>query len=839
MEAFLITAVRTLFGEREMQYSSNVQMIYLQFLGIAQRYTDHLNAKWYADHNDRLQKALSSCHKLRSLSDQTIEDTLSSEVVPADTVSGSDSLGDQVSGNAASDVTIRGAPVSRVVTSERNGPDDIFLVSDIPALTRTQTLESSCAVPPTPVWPHAAVEYPLISKTPSRYPRQISDRESISYTVNRLLSLNPELDSNNVTQAEVKVDLHKGLAWAGYGRKIRTVRKVPASGSPTQYEVVEEPFEGDYPVNSAEMVGEGAFRISRLANVDEALQELKQRFGPHIHVILQMSIRLLGKDAKVRGHRFTYDDLYCMLYEHATKARKSGFIVKTLDDGCVVQEGFPVKPLPLKIHPRALLYPTGDQIYRAEAGSSLSKFSDTANANEAVGVLRTKQFARTNRSSNTTSKVTKRVRAANKAKGAVIPLPTARAPTSRQPQPRVRFACDIQVQEQANLKSSHLSPRTASTVVHRDEVLTFIQQAQILGSSKQDMDVNDSAGHDLSSRPRPRGHPLSSLKPKMDANDGTDYDLISRPISRPLDHSLGLSKQKTDTDESVDRDLSSQPISRPLGHSLSSTKQKMDTDDSTGHDLFSRPLPRPVGHPLGSFKQNVPTNETTDHDLLSRHIDRPLSPLKKQIELDNSADHDLFARPLDRSFGHSLGHSLNSIKQQLDLDNGADRDHFSRPLTRPLGHPLGPRVPRTTNIPNISKELVDHERTVTNLTELVQNLDVSQPTSTKEDRPEYYSTDYKEIGSKPDSTKPQVANSNPVPIRRRTTDRDMGLSCNLANTSYTPSLSSQMHPLSFRNPHAPRIGSPLRNALNFQQQESDLDESDDDTVPDFVDRSGN
>ncbi|MCJ1400707.1 hypothetical protein MMC11_003915 [Xylographa trunciseda] len=783
MEAFLTNAIQTVLGER-----------------IAQKYINHLNAKWYADHDDRLQKALLSCQKLRELSRQKAENASSLDELSANAASENGISEGGVLGDAASEVTIRGTELSEGVSPGKNFLGDVSPESDFPALTRTQTLESLCTVPSTPVCPQAATEYPEFPKSPStRFSRQRPDSRPISYTTGDILSRSAELESGIVTTAKEKPDLRGGFVWAGYGKKTRFVRRKSASECPLssnqqRYEVVEENIEGSFPLHPSEMIGEGSFRLSRYANVDEALQELKRRFGPHIETILQMSIRFLGKGAKVRGHDFTYHDLYCMLYEHSRKPVNPVFVIKTLDDGLVVQEGFPTKPLSLEVYSKDILCPTGDQIYRAGKSSSSVKVGNLADAKEIVGESSTVVHTHTNRAANAFRDVTARVRSAEKRNGGRPPLPVARVPTSRQPRPRVRFACDLENKKSIGLKSSSTSP-----VVTKDEVRTFVQQAHILEPSGHTMDENDTADHGLFSRP------------------------VHRPLRQPLGHSFELSKHKMDDDYSADHGLFSRPLrlplhqssGHPLGHRLGqpheSSKHRIDEDNTADDGLFSRPLIRPLRQPLGH-----PLNHSLGHGF-------ELS--KDEMGEDDGVDHGLFSRPVRRPVRQPLGHPLG---RRLD-----------QPFDQPHGHPLSQRASRTTSVPIGSEEYFDdHKHTITTSAAGVQNLVPGHPIKTEEHRPEHSLWDYKETGTYSELPEPEIANTNPIRLRRRSTVKNTDLSSNFAITFDTPSLSSAKHPLSLRNRHAPRVGSPLVNVTNIQEHHLAADESDDDNVPDFVDRSG-
>ncbi|MCJ1388642.1 hypothetical protein MMC18_001490 [Xylographa bjoerkii] len=829
MEAFLITAVQTVFGDR-----------------IAQKYTNHLNAKWYADHNHRLEKALLSCQKLRDLARQTVDNASSPEETCANTSTGDGCLDGGVFGNAATGATIRATAASGGATPGKNGSGDVSPVSDFPALTRSPTLESSCTVPPTPVGLHLVADYPSIPKPSPRFPRQISDREPISYTVKDILSRSAELESGTITKIEEKIDLSGGVAWAGYGRKIRYLRRKSASECPLssdqqQYEVVEKSLEGNYPVHPSEMIGEGSFRISRCANVDEALQELKHRFGPHIETILQMTIRLLGKDAKVRGHDFTYLDLYCMLYEQPTKTPKPTFVIKTLDDGVVVQEGFPTKPLSLTVYPKEVLCPTGDQIYRAGKISSSAKVDDLADAKSAVGNSGTKEIARTNCSTNALNNVTKRVRFADKEKSTATRYPIARPLKSRQ---RVRFAGDPEDKIPIGLKSSSLSPKTTAAVVNKDGTLTFIQQAQILGSSKQKMDQSNSTDYDLLSRPfrRPlKAGILESSEQMMDQKNGAEHDLISHP-SRPPLHARALEPSEQNMDQnssahhcSISRSLRRQlaennPLSRPSRRPLNtripeSSEQKIDVEDSADQGLFSRPLRRPLGHPLGQRASRIPSTTIVPEQHVDHEFGHPLSRQTSRFFSNPTVPE----QHVDLEFGHPLSRQVSRIL--------ATPVFPVKHVYHESGH-LEQRASRITSTPVVLEKHVNHEHSITTSEGTVGIPASGHPIAIKKHLPEHSSWDYKETITEPELPEPEIANNNPIRLKRRSTNKNMGLSCDLANTFDTPSLYSKKHPLSFRNRHAPRVGSPLYKVSNYQEQYSDIEESGEDIVPDFVDRSG-
>ncbi|MCJ1321734.1 hypothetical protein MMC15_007079 [Xylographa vitiligo] len=782
MEAFCISAVQTLFGDR-----------------IAQKYTDHLNARWYANNNHRLEKALLCCQKLRDLAKQNAEHASALDRDCVSVASGDAISYGGIPGNAALEETSRGTSVSEGAIPGKNSSGDVSPVSDFPALTRTQTIESACTVPTTPVGPHAVVGYPTLVQVPSISPRQISDREPISIALEDVLPRSAEHESGAVRKFGENINLHGGLAWAGYGRKTKFIRRRSAAecslpSNQDQFEIVEEKFEGNYPVHPSQMIGEGAFRIGRCADVDEALQELKRRLGPHIETVLQMTIRLLGKDTKIRGHEFTYHDLYCMLYEHRKNLNKPIFVVKTLDDGIVVQEGFPVKPVSLSIYPKEILYPTGDQIYRDEKGPSSAIIGDLVDIKGTVGDPGTRELTRTNRSSNVLPNVKPQVRFNIPETGARPPIPTARVPSTRQPRRRARTACDPKITKPIGSVSSSIIPKTVvSAVVTKDEAHGSIQQVQIRGRSEH----------------------------KMDGNNDADHGLFSSPLRRQLGHTLTQQAQIR---------------GRP--------QHRMDEDNDADHGLFSSPLRRQLNH--------APIQQAQTHG-------HPLNRMDK----DKDADHGLFSSPRRRQLDHAPiqqvhTHGHRQHKRDEDHTSDADPDLPSSPVGHSLGHPLGQRTSRITPTPLASEKRLDHVRAITTSataiqdpavqSPTVQNLAIQNPGTTypvaiRGHPLEHSSWDYKERIVKaelpePDLPEPAIANTNPVHLKPHSTLRNMALSSHPPDAFGTPSLSSKLHPLSYRKRHAPRVGSPLINVTNVQEHHSDSYESVDDEVPDFVDRSG-
>ncbi|MCJ1295972.1 hypothetical protein MMC34_007537 [Xylographa carneopallida] len=627
MEAFFISTVQTVLGDR-----------------IAQKCINHLNAKWHADNNHRLEKALSSCQRLRDLAKQIAE---SASVLDEFSTSAAFEHGTscgEVPLNAAVEVMSNGMTVSEGVSEGvlpgKNGSDDISPVFDVPALTRTRTLETPYTVPTTPVGPHVVAETANNIQVPSLSPHQISDRKTFSLAVEDILSRGAKRESSAVHKAEDHISLHEGLAWAGYGRKTRFIRRRSSaecalSSNSHQLEIVEEKFEGDYPVHPSQMIGEGAFRIGRCADVNEMLQEMKRRLGPHIETILQMTIRLLGEDTKVRGHEFTYHDLYCMLYEHRKKSRKPAFVVKTLDNGIVVQEGFPIKPVPLTIYPQEILCPIGDQIYRSGKASLSAIFGDTAGTKETERDTGTDVLSRTNLSTNVPPNVKPQVRFDIPETGGRPPIPTGRAPQSRQPRRRIHSACDPKITNPITLKVLSISSKTVSTVVTKDEAHGSIHQVQTPGRSKHKMDKNNGADHGLFSSLLRRQlgqasirqvQPRGPTQHNMDDTSDVDRDLFQSPLRRGLDRSSttqvqprGPTQYNIDEIKETDRGLFQSPIRRAPDRSFTTQVQthgvsqhNMDEASDADRDLFQSPLRHGPDH---SPTTQVQTRRPTQHDM--------------------------------------------------------------------------------------------------------------------------------------------------------------------------------------------------------------------------------
>ncbi|MCJ1284709.1 hypothetical protein MMC26_004045 [Xylographa opegraphella] len=905
MEAFLINAIQFLFGDREIEDSTNRCMDDLLFLGIAQKYVDHLNAKWSTNNNHRLERALLSFQKERELARQNAENTSALDESSASVASGNGTSCGEAPSNAAVEVTIRETTLSEGSNPIKNGTEDASPVSDYPALTRTQTLESPFIVPTTPIDPHPVAAFPTIVQAPSISPRQISDCEPISMVVGDVPPRNAPGESSAVIKADESTNVHAGLAWAGYGRKTRFVRRKSAaecalSSNHHEFEVVEEKFEGNYPVHPSQMVGEGAFRIGRCANIDEALQEMKRRLGPHVEPVLQMTIQLLGKDAKVRGHEFTYHDLYCILYEHRKKPRKPVFIVKTLDDGVVVQEGFPVKPVPLSIYPQDILHPTGDQIYRGESHSSLAITSDLADLHGAFGNPDTNKFARTTRSTNVLSDVKPHVRFDIPETRGRQPLPTADFPKSRQPRRRVRSPYDPKITNLIEPKIPIISPKSLSTVVTKDEAHGSIQQVHISGRSKVTMDKDKAVGHGLlSSLRRQAGRtPLQQVpirrRPQLEIHDDKNADrgLSSSPIQHPQgqvfeqpleqDHTPklpvqqehifklpvqthGRSQHNPAEDTAADHGLSSAPphhrqdhVSKQLveqGHApklpvqqddtfklplqtLEHPQHKSDDDSAACQGLSSSPLRR---------RQDHASKQPLEHNDVSKQPTHTCEYPQNEVNANNNADHGLFSSPLRRRQNHASEHSLQQdyvpeqpvqtlrhSQHKPDDDNAADQGLFQSPLHHQHGIDENNTIDQGPSQSPLHRQ-VDHISSHQNET---HGRFQHKRVSFKGFNSELQKDNRRHGSARTRTARASNCKANPVRFKPRSADKNTDLSSNSPTSSGMPPRSSEVHPFSYHRRRAVRVGSPLINVTNAQEHHSGTDESVDNEVPDFVDRSG-
>ena len=96
---------------------------------------------------------------------------------------------------------------------------------------------------------------------------------------------------------------------------------------------------------SHEMIGEGCYRISKMATFEQVLDSFSACQGPMGPIIATFA----GKDRKVPGHDFTYHELSRALYERSTaaatkKTALDSYTIEKNEEGTEVQRGFPFQP---------------------------------------------------------------------------------------------------------------------------------------------------------------------------------------------------------------------------------------------------------------------------------------------------------------------------------------------------------------------------------------------------------------------------------------------------------------------------------------------------------------
>jgi len=193
-------------------------------------------------------------------------------------------------------------------------------------LTRSDTQASTSSAPSTVPSSPISPRDPSVSSKPPGYVRQIRDRKPIFYSVRDTWGRLPVPDSSSTTVAPPRTHgkncaYHK-TAWSGFG-----------PNPPV-----------DFPVNPAEMAGEGCYRISGQASGEELIRSFKERIYP-----LGPLISSLVGDVEIRGLGFTYDHLMLEIY-HRTSARKHRnpdvpfYKITRSKGGLQVQHGFPCQP---------------------------------------------------------------------------------------------------------------------------------------------------------------------------------------------------------------------------------------------------------------------------------------------------------------------------------------------------------------------------------------------------------------------------------------------------------------------------------------------------------------
>lgn len=224
--------------------------------------------------------------------------------------------------------------------SEAATEEAALILSDNPRVPSAITREDSHAFAPLQVrYSSLGVSIP---RPPPRFPRQLADRQGFSLSVKGIRSRCAATGGFEGTNSDRKKNRCDGISWAGYGNRSCGVR-IPSSDAPDVSHQLDDDLVGEqqdenYPVHPSEMVGEGSYRISRTASINEMVETFRKILGPMAPLVA----KLAGRDAKVPGHQFTYDDLQRMIYQRETCSRvKPGLSIMTTDEGVVVQSGFP------------------------------------------------------------------------------------------------------------------------------------------------------------------------------------------------------------------------------------------------------------------------------------------------------------------------------------------------------------------------------------------------------------------------------------------------------------------------------------------------------------------
>ena len=199
-----------------------------------------------------------------------------------------------------------------------------------PSLTRSNSLETSDSTPFTPSSTFSLSAFPSLPKRrrPSGERHQVADIEPIFYCEKELLAAAKEqypedYPTDESTTLEVAESHRAKIHWVGY-----------AANAP---ECIMAP--------SHEMMGQGCYRISKNASLQQVLDSFSACQGPMGPLIATFA----GKDRKVPGHDFTYHELNQALYERSTaattkKTELHSYTVEKNDEGTEIQRGFPFPP---------------------------------------------------------------------------------------------------------------------------------------------------------------------------------------------------------------------------------------------------------------------------------------------------------------------------------------------------------------------------------------------------------------------------------------------------------------------------------------------------------------
>lgn len=192
--------------------------------------------------------------------------------------------------------------------------------------TRSNTQVSTSSAPSTGRSSPISPKDPFVSSKPPGYVRQIKDRKPIFYSVRDTWGRLPVLDNSSTTitppRTHAKNCAYFKTAWSGFG-----------PNPPV-----------NFPVDPAEMAGEGCYRISGHASGEELIRSFKERiypFGPLIS-------SLVG-DVEIRGLSFTYDDLMREIYSRTSSRKHRNpdapfYKITRSKGGLQVQHGFPYQP---------------------------------------------------------------------------------------------------------------------------------------------------------------------------------------------------------------------------------------------------------------------------------------------------------------------------------------------------------------------------------------------------------------------------------------------------------------------------------------------------------------
>ena len=230
-----------------------------------------------------------------------------------------------------------------VLSSSTSGTSSPYTISP---LTRTTTWESNCSAPCSPSEPNLTAQFPSLPPRLPRFPRQLADREVLTYTLEGLVQSCREqsLPIGYAPHDIPNENPHQGIAWAGYGRRCRSSPNLTNAdlklleGTSAQY-TVEEGADGDYPVEPSQMIGEGTYRTSKNAIPGEMLRSFKERLGPMGVVVANHA----GGSLHIRGHDITHEHLQRTIYEQSSHFlnRPVSYKVTKDETGIITYHGFP------------------------------------------------------------------------------------------------------------------------------------------------------------------------------------------------------------------------------------------------------------------------------------------------------------------------------------------------------------------------------------------------------------------------------------------------------------------------------------------------------------------